>query len=338
MNKFIEAAQPHLPLMIYTVIAFAAVVLIVSVIKLFLRKRGERARALARQNNVLFSRLLTPDELDDRDPVITQQQAKGTILRGGRRPMLSDNGPAVDLSMFNTSLTNSASATSQPIKPLAQAAESETAPLFGNNASTVMRHQSINAAAVKAVPIIEEFELSDEQGYDVQTYDVQTISSNKLSGTDQTTNVQPPVAEPTDLEDRDTAVTEASYEKILVLSQRKYRLFERLLDRLETFHSGQGFMLLNNVQIGNLVRTDSSKAISLINHKSVDFVIVSEQCKAVAVIQCQDKPVQENVAIKAVCEKAGIAYFEVSDDYDAPVMNQISKILNLSEHLERTAA
>ncbi len=30
MNKFIEAAQPHLPLMIYTVIAFAAVVLIVS--------------------------------------------------------------------------------------------------------------------------------------------------------------------------------------------------------------------------------------------------------------------------------------------------------------------
>ena len=333
MNKFIEAAQPHLPLMIYTVIAFAAVVLIVSVIKLFLRKRTERLRALARQNNVLFSRLLTPDELDDRDPVITQQQAKGPILRGGRRPMLSDNGPAVDLSMFNTSLTNSTSATSRPIKPLAQVAESETAPLFGNNASTVMRHQSINAAAVKAVPIIEEFELSDEQRYDVQT-----ISGNKLSGTVQTTNVQPPVVGSTDSEDTDTAVTEASYEKILVLSQRKYRLFERLLDRLETFHSGQGFMLLNNVQIGNLVRTDSSKAISLINHKSVDFVIVSEQCKAVAVIQCQDKPVQENVAIKAVCEKAGIAYFEVSDDYDAPVMNQISKILNLSEHLERTAA
>ena len=333
MNKFIEAAQPHLPLMIYTVIAFAAVVLIVSVIKLFLRKRTERLRALARQNNVLFSRLLTPDELDDRDPVITQQQAKGPILRGGRRPMLSDNGPAVDLSMFNTSLTNSTSATSRPIKPLAQVAESETAPLFGNNASTVMRHQSINAAAVKAVPIIEEFELSDEQRYDVQT-----ISGNKLSGTVQTTNVQPPVVGSTDSEDTDTAVTEASYEKILVLSQRKYRLFECLLDRLETFHSGQGFMLLNNVQIGNLVRTDSSKAISLINHKSVDFVIVSEQCKAVAVIQCQDKPVQENVAIKAVCEKAGIAYFEVSDDYDAPVMNQISKILNLSEHLERTAA
>ena len=333
MNKFIEAAQPHLPLMIYTVIAFVAVVLIVSVIKLFLRKRAERLRALARQNNVLFSRLLTPDELDDRDPVITQQQAKGPILRGGRRPMLSDNGPAVDLSMFNTSLTNSTSATSRPIKPLAQVAESETAPLFGNNASTVMRHQSINAAAVKAVPIIEEFELSDEQRYDVQT-----ISGNKLSGTVQTTNVQPPVVGSTDSEDTDTAVTEASYEKILVLSQRKYRLFERLLDRLETFHSGQGFMLLNNVQIGNLVRTDSSKAISLINHKSVDFVIVSEQCKAVAVIQCQDKPVQENVAIKAVCEKAGIAYFEVSDDYDAPVMNQISKILNLNEHLERTAA
>lgn len=100
MNKFIEAAQPHLPLMIYTVIAFVAVVLIVSVIKLFLRKRAERLRALARQNNVLFSRLLTPDELDDRDPVITQQQAKGPILRGGRRPMLSDNGPAVDLSML----------------------------------------------------------------------------------------------------------------------------------------------------------------------------------------------------------------------------------------------
>ena len=333
MNKFIEAAQPHLPLMLYTLIAFAAVMLVVSVVKIFLRKRAERARALARQNNVLFSRLLTPDELDDRDPVITQQQAKGPILRGGRRPMLSDNGPAVDLSMFNTSLTNSTSATSRPIKPLAQVAESETAPLFGNNASTVMRHQSINAAAVKAVPIIEEFELSDEQRYDVQT-----ISGNKLSGTVQTTNVQPPVVGSTDSEDTDTAVTEASYEKILVLSQRKYRLFERLLDRLETFHSGQGFMLLNNVQIGNLVRTDSSKAISLINHKSVDFVIVSEQCKAVAVIQCQDKPVQENVAITAVCEKAGIAYFEVSDDYDAPVMNQISKILNLNEHLERTAA
>ena len=333
MNKFIEAAQPHLPLMLYTLIAFAAVMLVVSVVKIFLRKRAERARALARQNNVLFSRLLTPNELDERDPVITQQQAKGPILRGGRRPMLSDNGPAVDLSMFNTSLTNSTSATSRPIKPLAQVAESETAPLFGNNASTVMRHQSINAAAVKAVPIIEEFELSDEQRYDVQT-----ISGNKLSGTVQTTNVQPPVVGSTDSEDTDTAVTEASYEKILVLSQRKYRLFERLLDRLETFHSGQGFMLLNNVQIGNLVRTDSSKAISLINHKSVDFVIVSEQCKAVAVIQCQDKPVQENVAIKAVCEKAGIAYFEVSDDYDAPVMNQISKILNLNEHLERTAA
>ena len=328
MNKFIEAAQPHLPLMIYTLIAFAAVMLVVSVVKIFLRKRTERLRALARQNNVLFSRLLTPNELDERDPVITQQQAKGPILRGGRRPMLSDNGPAVDLSMFNNRTENA-----EPARPLPQGLGVTDSMALGAERSPIMKHQSINAAVVKDVSIIGEFEPLNEQ-----IGDIQTENSNHASSVHQPLEMTSTAVQPIGSEGADVVVSEASYEKILVLSQREYHFFERLLDRLETFHSGQGFMLLNNVRLGRFVRTDNTNAINLINHKSVDFVIINSQCKAVAVIQCQDRQAQEKAVIKEICVKAGIEYFELNDEYDTSVMNQISKVLNLNEHQERNIA
>ena len=328
MNKFIEAAQPHLPLMIYTLIAFAAVMLVVSVVKIFLRKRTERLRALARQNNVLFSRLLTPNELDERDPVITQQQAKGPILRGGRRPMLSDNGPAVDLSMFNNRTENT-----EPPRPLPQGLGVTDSIAFGVERSPLMKHQSINAAVVKDVSIIGEFEPLNEQ-----IDDIQTEENNYVSSVHQPLEMTSIAVQPIGSEGVDVVVSEASYEKILVLSQREYHFLERLLDRLETFHSGQGFMLLNNVRLGRFVRTDNTNAINLINHKSVDFVIINSQCKAVAVIQCQDRQTQEKAVIREICVKAGIEYFELGDEYDAAIMNQISKVLNLNEHQERNIA
>lgn len=337
MNKFLEAAQPHIPLMMYTLIAVAVFMLLVSIIKILLRRRAERIRALSRQNNVLFSRLLTPNELDDRDPVIAQQQETGSVLRGSRRPASSEGYSAVDLSMFNTRSANSEAAAPQPSKSLSQGLSGN-----GNNASTidldtspVLQHRSVNAAAVKNVPIIEE-------SNDIATsvFDVQNAKNDVLPVDYLLVTEQQPVQSSDDSEDVDALdIAEAEYEKVSVLSQWEYHLFERLLDRLETFHNGQGFMLLNNVRVGHLVRTSNTKAINLINHQSVDFVIVNEQRKAVIVIQNQNRPSRENAVIKAICTKVGIEYFELGDDdYDVSVMNKISKALNLSKHLEQNVA
>ncbi|HBO38214.1 MAG TPA: hypothetical protein DD638_06085 [Pasteurellaceae bacterium] len=73
MDDLIKELQILAPYILYAAIALTCITIVVAVTKMIINRKRQKLKERARQEHFLFERLLTPNDLNSKDPVITQQ-------------------------------------------------------------------------------------------------------------------------------------------------------------------------------------------------------------------------------------------------------------------------